>query len=332
MNFTDEHTEIKDLITISNYLPRLGIEEVRAEIFKGLKSGKKYISCKYFYDETGSKLFEKITGLKEYYLTRTEKSILNSAALQIMDHLSNYSIVELGSGDCSKISILLDAVHKDHVKTIEYIPVDLSQSAIEKSAGLLSEKYPLIKIYGIVADFIKQLPLIPKATNRLFCFFGSTIGNLNRKQSLEFIKDLSGNMLTGDQLLLGLDMVKSKPVLENAYNDSKQVTAEFNKNILNVVNNLAGTDFNMQDFEHLAFFNEEEARIEMHLKAKRNIKVNCSYTNEKIIIYEDDYIHTENSYKFTKNHITDFGAYSGLKINKIFSDAENWFSLVHMIK
>ena len=249
-----------------------------------------------------------------------------------MNGFSNYSIVELGSGDCSKISILLEAIHEDHLKTIKYIPVDLSQSAIEESANLLSERYPLVKIHGIVADFMRQLPLIPKAINRLFCFFGSTIGNLHRKQSLEFIVNISENMLPGDQLLLGLDMVKSKSILENAYNDNKQVTAAFNKNIMNVVNSLADTDFNPDHFEHVAFYNDEEARIEMHLKAKKSVEVICPYMDKKITIQKGETIHTENSYKFTAKHISHFGLYSGLEINNVFSDPENRFSLVQLIK
>ena len=130
----------------------------------------------------------------------------------------------------------------------------------------------------------------------------------------------------------GCHVIKNKFVLENAYNDSKQITAAFNKNILNVVNRLVDTDFNPDHFEHVAFYNTKEARIEMHLKAKLNIEVNSPYADKKIIIKESELIHTENSYKFTKKHITDFGVYSGLKINNVFSDTKNRYSLVHMIK
>ena len=258
-------------VTITNFLQEIEPEEVKSEILSGLASRQKQISSKYFYDEKGSILFDQITNLEEYYPTRTEISILKSYASRLTNIFRGKTIIELGSGNCTKISILLDAVPEDVLSTLTYIPVDVSISAITESCGMLSKRFPELKIEGMVADFFHQLDLIPSSAPKIICFFGSTIGNLTPTQTCQFLKDIRQQMRSGDQLLIGMDMVKNKELLENAYNDSKQVTAAFNKNILLTVNTLVGTDFNPVDFEHLAFFNEKESRIEMHLRATKDL-------------------------------------------------------------
>lgn len=319
-------------ITVINFLPKLGKDDLRKEIITGLTSTHRSISSKFFYDAVGSKLFEEITQLPEYYLTRTEKSILKRVARKIGNNLKDFDIIELGSGDCSKISLLFNAMPVKCVESIRYIPVDVSQAAIEESANILLNNFSGIEIQGVVADFTRQLKLIPAGSKRLFCFFGSTIGNLTRDQALQFISDLSEIMQSGDILLLGVDMVKSQDILENAYNDSRNVTAIFNRNILNVVNSLIATDFEPNDFEHVAFYNEEYSRIEMHLKASKNLEINSPYFSEKLIIKQGETIHTEDSHKFTDEFIDELALASGLKIENRFTDKNNWFSVVQFYK
>lgn len=332
VNYTKEETLTKGGIKLVNYLPDIGIKKVKEEIFNGLRAFPKYISPKFFYDERGSELFEAITKLDEYYPTRTEKKILSTIGKEVNLDFSELSIIELGSGDSSKIRLLLRQIPENKLSTIKYYPVDISQSAIERASEKLADEFPMISINGIVADFIHQLNMIPKTGKRLFCFFGSTIGNLNTTEIKEFMKLLGTEMQARDSLLLGIDMVKDSAVLEKAYNDDQQITADFNKNILNVINNLAETNFEPGDFEHLAFYNEENKRIEMHLKARKDIVITFNSGADKIHIKKGETIHTENSHKFNKDIIKTMGFWAGLDTEKIFTDNNQWFSLVHYKK
>ncbi len=332
MNYTKE-TIITDVNSnLENHLPSIGIEKVEDEILIGLRSYPKYISPKYFYDKKGSELFEEITKLDEYYPTRTEKSILSTIVSKLNLSFSDISIIELGSGDASKICLFIDQIHEEYLATIKYYPIDISQSAIEKSAEILSDEFPLISINGIVTDFIHQKNWVPKSNNRLFCFFGSTIGNMNISEIKEFLELLGSEMESGDSLLLGMDMVKDLDVLERAYNDKRGITAEFNINILNVINNLVGTNFNSEEFEHLAFYNKENERIEMHLKAMNDMIITFNSGINEIHIKKGETIHTENSHKFNEQNIENFGLWAGLKTEEIYTDDNRWFSLVHYKK
>jgi L-histidine N-alpha-methyltransferase len=331
--FFDEETPSKESpVTVINFLPKLGKDDLRKEIIAGLTATNKSISSKFFYDAAGSKLFEEITQLPEYYLTRTEKSILKKVALEIGSDLKDLDIIELGSGDCSKISILFNAMPLRCIESVRYMPVDVSHTAIEESVSILLNNFSGLEIQAVVADFTRQLKLIPAGAKRLFCFFGSTIGNLTRDQAMQFINNLSDLMKAGDMLLLGVDMVKRKDILENAYNDSKNVTADFNRNILNVVNGFLATDFKPDDFEHLAFYNEEYSRIEMHLKALTNLEISSPHLAENIFIEKGECIHTENSHKFTDEFIDEFAEASGLEIKNRFTDDNKWFSIIQFYK
>jgi len=328
MNYTQPEVIEVQKIKITSHLNALGIENVRKEIIEGLNSKQKYISSKFFYDEKGSKLFEDITQLPEYYPTMTEKTILKDIAPELMSNLENVDIIELGSGDCSKIKILLDSISKGNLKTVTYVPVDVSKTAIYKSAQELVEKFPNLTINGLVADLINQIDLIPANNKRMFCFLGSTLGNFTKDISNDFFKNLSSNMNDGDTFLLGLDLVKPLDILHNAYNDDQGVTAAFNKNILDVINDIIDSDFNINDFEHKAFFNEEESRIEMHLIANKDIVINSSFSNSEIKIIKGENIHTENSYKYSTNRIKEFEENTDLTIKETFTDKNNWFALV----
>lgn len=332
MNYKDQQILVDADSNIKNHLPKLGLKKVEDEILEGLKSNSKYISPKFFYDSKGSELFEEITKLDEYYPTRTEKSIITTIANKLNLDFNNMSIIELGSGDASKIRLLINQIPKEILPSINYYPIDISHSAIEKSSKILSEEFPTISINGIVTDFIHQNSWVPESNNRLFCFFGSTIGNMNPAETKDFLELLGSEMESGDSLLLGMDMIKDLNILEKAYNDDKQITSQFNLNILNVVNNLVGTNFNCKDFEHVAFYNSEKGRIEMHVKAKKDITISTNSGQDKFFIHKGETIHTENSHKFSEESIAKFAFWSGLNVVNVLTDANNWFSLVHYKK
>jgi len=310
----------------------LRINGHKEKILKGLTSSPKYISSMFFYDDYGSELFEKITALPEYYPPKIEFTLLKKISAIIKNELKGVDIVELGSGDCSKISILLDSVSQKDLKTIKYLPLDVCQEAIEKSLSILIEQFPDIKVHGIVADFLTQLHLIPNSRKRIFCFFGSTIGNFSREKAVQFIKELNSTMNTGEMLLLSFDMVKDKNIMEKAYNDSKKLTAKFNLNILKVINKIAKTNFNTDDFQHVAYYNQKNSRIEMHLKARKNIKISTPYLGQDITLKKGETIHTENSYKFTYTSIRNLIKPGHFTIDKVFTDKNNWFSIIKIIK
>ncbi len=323
------NTKTSEIKKQSNYSV---IETQRQELIQSLLSEPKHIPSKYFYDKKGSELFEQITQSAEYYPTKTEISILRANAKNITGGLSNTNIIELGSGDCSKISILLQAYNKNQLKNLTYIPIDISISAIEKSIKILKTRFPELNIKPISADFMQPAKFIPEVRNKLICFFGSTIGNLNTKDALNFLKDISSSMNKNDRFLLGADMVKNSQILEAAYNDKLKITAAFNKNILNNVNRILETDFKPDLFEHYAFFNKEKQRIEMHLKALKNMQIKSPYFADNLLIKKEEYIHTENSHKFTEEKILEFADYADLKINHIFRDKNHCFFLVEFIK
>ncbi len=316
-------------VFFSDFLQKIDNNNFVKEIIDGLSSKQKYIPSKFFYDTRGAGLFDEITKLDEYYPTRTEKSILKNIAPQIAGNLTDKDIVELGNGDGSKMLILLKVVPKDTLKTILYLPIDYSQAYIEKTTDIFTNDFPYLKIHGIIADFLSQIDMIPRRSTRLLCFFGSTLGNLSSEQAEKFIISIRACMKKGDEFLLGIDMVKDKVVLERAYNDSKQVTSEFNKNILRVANKIAGTNFNINDFEHLAFFNKDESRIEMHLKANKELKITSPHFSGNIIINKGETIHTENSHKYTTEYIKNLAESCNFTVLDVYTDENKWFSVVH---
>ena len=328
MNFIKEIKFQKGKAELLDYLPDMGIGPVREEIVKGLLSVPKRIPSKFFYDAAGSELFEEITRLEEYYPTRTEKQIISTQIKNLNLDFKNLHIVELGSGDASKISLLLEQVPPGLLKTIHYFPVDISRPAIEKAMQNLMQKFDLKGITGVVADFFHQMNVIPDVPNRLFCFFGSTIGNFTPSQAQAFMYNLRKIMHKGDTLLLGIDRVKDIDILEKAYNDGKGITARFNKNILNVVNSLVHTDFHPNDFEHVAFFNRGKNRIEMHLRALKNMEISLG-DNKKIFFEKGELVHTENSQKFTSADIRKIADWASLEVQQVLSDPNLWFSLVY---
>lgn len=331
MIFTETGVLEQQKVNIKNLLPEIGIEQARQEIISGLINKNKFISSKYFYDNIGSDLFEEITILPEYYPTRTEKGILKIIASELMNRNAVFDIIELGSGDCSKISILINTLSKSSISGLTYLPVDFSYSAVEKSYNELSIQFPEIKIDGYVADFTHQLNQIPHSNKpRLICFLGSTIGNFGKKESTEILQNLALGLLDGDTLLVGFDLVKPENILHAAYNDLKGITKAFNLNILNVVNKIIKSDFNTDNFNHHSYFNRKKSRIEMHLVANQDCEIRSSFLKQPIHFKTGESIHTENSHKYSLKSIRELIVGSGLSIKNTFTDTNNWFALVEL--
>jgi L-histidine Nalpha-methyltransferase len=332
MNFVAPPDYSIDRLTIKSFLQEIPVEEIRKEIYAGLSSKEKHISSKFFYDEKGSELFEKITRLPEYYPTETEKKILKNLDLSFISDFSDLNIIELGSGDHSKISMMIGHIPGSLRNTLTYSPVDISKSVIHTAAEKLLATYPDITINGFVADFMNQLDIIPESTNSLFCFLGSTIGNLTPGQRLEFLQKMNSIMSSTDFFLLGVDTIKAIQLLEDAYNDSQGITALFNLNILKVVNNICETDIVTDNFRHIAFYNESEKRIEMHLEAKCDTVVKSRFFADEIEINSGEWIHTENSHKFDDEIILEMAEEADFDILNIFRDSNNWFNVLLLKK
>ncbi|MGM0551211.1 MAG: L-histidine N(alpha)-methyltransferase [Bacteroidota bacterium] len=325
-------TAAAEMPRITNYLTAQRKSDTIRELLQGLLAERKFINSKYFYNKEGSRLFEKITQLEEYYPTRTEKALIHKAGNEIANFFKGNHIIELGSGDHRKIALFMEAFTHTQRSTFHYTPVDVSDSALQNAARMLTNQFPELTIESVVADFTTQLALLPNDEQALWCFFGSTLGNFTRKQRANFLLHLSQQMKNGDQLLLGLDNVKDKEILERAYNDKKSITAAFNKNILLHVNQLLGTHIDPDGFEHLAFFNESKHRIEMHLKALRKMEIKVPLLPKPIYIAPEETIHTENSYKFKKEQIEEITQIYGFTLKQLFTDEKEWFSLLLLEK
>jgi L-histidine N-alpha-methyltransferase len=242
--------------------------EMLAEVRDGLSRAQKELPPKYFYDERGSELFEEITRLPEYYLTRTERALLERWMPAWIGGLSPRALVELGAGSAEKTRIVLDAI-VTAVGAAAYVPVDVSADFLEATALRLTAAYPSIEVVPVVADMTAEFALPPGLPGpTLHAFLGSTIGNFDPDGAVALLRGVRGRMRPGDAFLMGVDLRKDPAVIEAAYNDSAGVTAEFNRNMLRVLNAAAGADFDPEAFDHRAFYHRELHRIEMHLVAR----------------------------------------------------------------
>jgi L-histidine N-alpha-methyltransferase len=306
-------------------------EEMKREVREGLTARQRFLPCKYFYDSRGSALFKQICRLPEYYQTRTELSILAKAAPLVMEGFKEGSLVELGSGSNWKIRCLLDAADGSRSK-IRYMPVDVCQSALLGSTEELLSLYPDLTVSALVGDFHRHMDRLDQDGDKLITFFGSTIGNFSDEERSFFLRNVADVMDGRDRLLLGLDMVKSKEILEAAYNDDQGITAQFNKNILAVMNRELNASFSLSSFDHFAFYNEAAERIEMHLQATEDVDVDIEDIGLHVAMREKETIFTEISRKFRKETVEEMASDAGLMITRIFTDRQEWFSLVEMKK
>ncbi|QQQ73792.1 L-histidine N(alpha)-methyltransferase [Saccharothrix sp. 6-C] len=299
---------------------------LRAEARAGLTARPKWVSPKWFYDAVGSDLFEEITRLPEYYPTRAEREILVARAAEIASLTGAHSLVELGSGSSEKTRLLLSAL-RSHGTLQEFVPLDVSPSALTEAARAILAAYPGLRVHGVVGDFTEHLGLLPGAPPRVVAFLGGTIGNLIPEERDKFFASVRDVLEAGEWLLLGTDLVKDPDVLVRAYDDSQGVTAEFNRNVLRVINRTLDADFDPADFEHVALWNAEEEWIEMRLRALRPVKAHVAALSLDVEFAEGEELRTEVSAKFRREGVTRELTAAGFALERWWTDPEGRFAL-----
>ncbi|MEZ2320416.1 MAG: L-histidine N(alpha)-methyltransferase [Microcoleus sp.] len=299
------------------------------DVVSGLTQSPKSLPPKYFYDDRGSNLFELICKLPEYYVTRTEAAILEECAGAIANLTGPCEIVELGSGSSTKTRILLDA-YSQREYPLHYLPIDISPTILESSAFQLLAEYPSLQIHGLVSTY--ELALAKMAPSplptRMICFLGSTLGNLSPEECDVFFSQIVGALQPGEYFLLGIDLDKSKEILEPAYDDNQGVTAAFNLNMLRHLNRKYEGNFDLMQFEHWAFYNQEECQIEMHLKSKKAQTVNLRALNLTVELAAGETIRSEISRKFKLPNMQEQLASRGLVPVQVWTDPNQWFGLI----
>ena len=297
-------------------------DALRADALAGLTATPKELPPKWFYDERGSQLFDEITRLPEYYPTRAEHSILVERAADIAAAANADTLVELGSGTSTKTRLLLDAG-----AFRRYVPFDVSESTLVEAGGSLAADYPGLEVHGVVGDFERHLPLIPVDGRRLVAFLGGTIGNLKPPARAAFLREVADGMRSGDSLLLGTDLVKDPSRLVAAYDDAAGVTAEFNKNVLRVLNRELDADFNVDAFDHIAAWNADEEWIEMRLRSAKAQSVRVGALDIDARFGDGEEMRTEVSSKFRRGGVEAELAAAGLVLQHWWTDAAGDFAL-----
>lgn len=315
----------------------LDLDQMARDVEVGLSNDPKDLSPwpKYFYDAEGSRLFEKITGLPEYYQTRTELSILRERGQEIVEVSRCRELVELGSGSASKTRALLDALLENRDgRATRYVPLDVSESALRKSGERLLAEYPDLEVQGYIGDFERSLgsllngPANEEPGARLVIFLGGTIGNFTPEKRLSFLRTISAGLRPGDYVLIGVDLVKDRGTLEAAYNDTAGVTARFNKNMLEVLNERLGANFDPELFDHRAIYNAAASRIEMWLDSRVEQEIHVAKLDLGVYFEEDEGLRTEISAKFTPGSALQMLEEAGLEALNLYTDERNLFGLV----
>lgn len=301
------------------------LKAMAEDVLRGLGERPRSLPPKYFYDAAGSRLFDAITRLPEYYLTRAEDALLDRLAGPLMRTLAPQDVVELGSGFSRKTRRLLDARGGGPLR---YTPVDVDETTVAASAERLLARDGALEVHAVVGDFERHLVHVPAPSGRrLVLFLGSTIGNLDAPARQALLRQVAGLLRRGDRLLLGIDLVKDPAVLEAAYNDAAGVTAEFNRNILHVVNRSLGADFRPETFRHHAWYNAAESRIEMHLVTDTPQTVRVRALDLTVHLAPGESIWTESSYKFTRASTRAMLREAGLRLDAWHTDPEGRFAL-----
>ncbi len=299
-----------------------------SDVVKGLTQTPKSLPARYLYDDRGSELFEQICELPEYYLTRTETTILQQSAGAIAIRTGACELVELGSGSSTKTRILLDAYN--HLGyPLHYLPIDVSAGILESSAKQLLADYPSLQVHALVSTYelaLKQL-FPTQLPSRMICFIGSTLGNITPQECDQFFTQITAALNLGEYLLLGIDLQKQKQVLEAAYNDSQGVTAAFNLNMLHHLNRSFEGNFDTNQFEHWAFYNETQAQIEIHLRSLRSQTVQLRALDLTVEFETGETILTEISRKFDLKAMQGELQSRGLVPLQVWTDPKQWFGL-----
>jgi dimethylhistidine N-methyltransferase len=300
-----------------------GEADMVSEVIEGLSGQPKQISPKYFYDQRGSELFEAITELEEYYVTRTELGLFETHLDEVATLLGDdLCVVEYGSGSSLKIRKLLEAVTPD-----AYVPIDISQEHLKANAERLYEDYPWLRVYPVCADFSQPLvlPAITNGLRKVGFFPGSSIGNFEPAAARQFLANVHTELGLGSALLIGVDRKKPVEILTDAYNDTKGVTAEFNLNVLLHLNARFRATFDVQQFDHDARYNENDGCIQMFLRSRTDQVVEVN--GQEVRFDADEELHTENSYKFHPEEFLAIASDAGFKQTRRWSDAKDWFAL-----
>ena len=314
------------LVTIDK---EIFINNFSEDVKIGLTSESKYLPFVYFYDHIGSQLFEQICELPEYYLTRTETRILETNADNIASQFSEKTVlVELGSGSSTKTRILIEAF-LERQSLAHYTPIDVSHQMLEESSYSLLEAYPDLEINAIAARYNEGIDHLDIKTDQqnLITWLGSSIGNFDRSDVATLLRHIQQIMLPNDRLLVGIDLQKEKTIIENAYNDTQGITAEFNLNLLTHVNRELGGNFDLENFGHKAIYNEEIGRIEMYLISHIDQDAFISELDLEVSFAANETIHTEYSFKYSLDDIDALAEETGLYVQEQWFDTERLFSL-----
>jgi len=306
-----------------------GLESFLAEVLIGLRKPQKELPSKYFYDERGSQLFEGICELKEYYITGIEASIMRSHIEEIVELIGPHVLViEHGCGNCEKVRFLMDHLHDP----VAFIPIDISQEQLVQVAKELDSIFPQLQVLPVCADYTSnfELPIPKRESKRTVVYFpGSTIGNFDPMPARHFLEHVANLCGSDGALLTGVDLKKDPAVLHDAYNDSEGVTAAFNLNLLERINRELGCDFQLDAFEHYAFYNPRESRVEMHLISQKNQAVQVD--GETISFTRGESIWTESSYKYDLDEFEQIAAVAGFRVERVWVDERRWFSVQYLV-
>jgi len=296
------------------------------EVRRTLTDRPPWLPCKYFYDDRGSALFERITRLPEYYLTRTEEALLARIADDVIARVAPAELVELGSGAGRKVGLLLDAMARAG-RRARLVLFDINSLFTDAAAGRIAARFPDVEIRGVTGDFTRDLGALGPGGSRLALFLASTIGNIHPDDVPRFLRRVASQLEPGDGLLVGVDLVKDAARLEAAYNDREGVTAEFNRNILRHLNDALGADFDVAAWEHVAFFDAERSWIEMRLRAGRDCRVRIPAADLALEFRAGDEISTEISCKYTRLSLGRMLRGTGLRLDRWYTDPEQLFAL-----
>ena len=318
--------------SLANYLAADAAEEaLRRDVRDGLTQTPKSLPPKWFYDSVGSDLFDQITRLPEYYPTRAEAQILGDRAAEIAAASDADTLVELGSGTSEKTRMLLDAL-RDRGSLRRFVPFDVDASVLTAAGAAIEREYPGVEITAVCGDFEEHLGKIPAEGRRLVAFLGSTIGNLTPGPRADFLSSVADLLQPGDALLLGTDLIKDTGRLIRAYDDSAGVTAQFNRNVLAVVNRELDADFDIDSFEHVVRFNETEERIEMWLRSTRAQRVRIAALDLDVDFADGEEMLTEVSCKFRRSGVDAELAAAGLRRTHWWTDEPGDFGLSLSVK
>ncbi|MBF6364272.1 L-histidine N(alpha)-methyltransferase [Nocardia puris] len=300
---------------------------LRADARLGLTADPKWLPPKWFYDARGSELFERITALPEYYPTRTERALLERVAGEIARLAGAEALIELGAGSAAKTRLLLSALTAEGpLKT--YVPQDVSEAALRESAERVAVEFPGLAVHGVVSDFTDTLHNLPRGGRRMIAFLGGTLGNLVPSERAEFLGGIHDVLEPGEHLLLGAGLVIDPAVLVPAYDDAAGVTAEFNRNVLYVLNNRLGANFTPEKFEHIALWDDEREWIEMRLAATEDMTVTLTDLDLTVQFARGEQLRTEISAKFRPGTLTAELAAAGLRTEHIWTDPADRFALL----